>query len=42
MLTVSTAGGGDVGFIECAIVDGTGMSVSGIHGRQMKESIKAA
>ena len=42
MLTVSSAGGGDVGFVECALVDGNGFSVSGIHGNVMKQSIHAA
>ncbi len=42
MLTVSSHGGGDVGFVECALIDGSGFSVTGLHGKVMRQSIQAA
>lgn len=42
ILLVSDAGGGDVGFVECAHVDGSGLSVSGLRGTVLTESVRAA
>jgi ATP-dependent Lon protease len=42
ILTVSPIGGGDVGFVECAHVDGLGLSVTGLHGVVLEHSVRAA
>jgi ATP-dependent Lon protease len=42
ILTVADMGGGDVGFVECAHVEGRGCSVTGLRGRVMEESVRAA
>jgi ATP-dependent Lon protease len=42
ILLVSDRGGGDVGFVECAHVDGSGLSVTGLRGAVLEQSVKAA
>jgi ATP-dependent Lon protease len=42
ILLVSNRGGGDVGFVECAHVDGHGLSVTGLRGTVLEQSVKAA
>ncbi|MFT3769598.1 MAG: BREX system Lon protease-like protein BrxL [Minicystis sp.] len=42
ILLVSNRGGGDVGFVECAHVDGSGLSVTGLRGAVLEQSVKAA
>lgn len=42
MLLVSDRGGGDVGFIECAHVEGGGISTTGLRGKVLDQSVKAA
>lgn len=42
ILTVAETGGGDVGFVECAHVDGSGLSLTGIRGPVLDQSVKAA
>ena len=42
ILLVSPRGGGDVGFVECAHVDGKGLSVTGLRGAVLEQSVRAA
>jgi len=42
MLYFLSTGGGGVGFIECALGQGTGLEVTGLRGPSLQESIKAA
>lgn len=42
ILLVSNRGGGDVGFVECAHVDGTRFSVTGLRGAVLEQSVRAA
>lgn len=42
ILLVSDRGGGDVGFVECAHVEGSGVSVTGLRGRVLEQSVKTA
>jgi hypothetical protein len=42
ILLVGERGGGDVGFVECAHVDGSGLSVTGLHGAVLNTSVRAS
>ncbi|KYF76802.1 hypothetical protein BE11_22325 [Sorangium cellulosum] len=42
ILLVSERGGGDVGFVECAHVEGSGLSVTGLRGAVLEHSVRAA
>lgn len=42
ILLVSDRGGGDVGFVECAAVEGSGLSVTGLRGQVLEQSVRAA
>ncbi len=42
ILLVGGAGGGDVGFVECAHVAGSGLRVSGLRGEVLNHSVQAA
>ena len=42
ILLASNRGGGDVGFVECAHVEGSGLSVTGLRGAVLEQSVHAA
>jgi ATP-dependent Lon protease len=42
ILTVGDRGGGDVGFVECAHVEGGGLGVTGLRGKVLEQSVQAA
>ncbi len=42
ILLVGDRGGGDVGFVECAHVEGSGLTVTGLRGPSLQESVRAS
>lgn len=42
ILLVSNRGGGDVGFVECAHLEGSGLSVTGLRSTVLEQSVRAA
>lgn len=42
ILFVSSRGGGDVGFVECAHVEGSGLSITGLRGTVLDQAVRAA